>query len=41
MTSGGVSDDYPTYGPPIYGAVNKIMARVILVIFCCLFSFLF
>ena len=43
MTSGGVVDaDYPpTYGPPTYGAVNRITARCVLVIFCCVFSFVF
>ncbi|RCV30410.1 hypothetical protein SETIT_6G092400v2 [Setaria italica] len=43
MTSGGVMDDHshPIYSPPDYGAVNKIMARGVLVIFCCFFSFLF
>jgi hypothetical protein len=43
MTSaGGVSDDYPpSYGLPTYGAVNKLMARWVLVIVCCFFSFLF
>ncbi|CAO2210495.1 unnamed protein product [Urochloa humidicola] len=44
MTSGGLvdADDYvPTYGPPPYGAVNRIMARGVLVTFSCLLSFLF
>ncbi|CAO2187599.1 unnamed protein product [Urochloa humidicola] len=44
MTSGGLVDaaDYiPTYGPPHYGAVNRIMARGVLVTFFCLLSFLF
>jgi hypothetical protein len=42
MTSGGVVDaDYPTYGPPTYGAVNRIAARCVLVVLCCMFSFLF
>lgn len=43
MTSGGVVDDYDpyTYGPPIYGAVKKVEAAGVLVLFCCFFSFLF
>ncbi|KAG2564051.1 hypothetical protein PVAP13_8KG394300 [Panicum virgatum] len=46
MASGGVVDAYsppgpPTYGPPTYGAVNRITARCVLVVFCCMFSFLF
>jgi hypothetical protein len=44
MTSGGVVDDYDpynSYGPPIYGAVKKVEAAGVLVLFCCFFSFLF